>query len=101
VARGSKDVFRAFFERGEDIGEIGVLTSLAGELGLERESLRQALENHEFEQSVLDDEREAEELGLGAVPAFVADRRGALSGVQPVENLRKLVKHVRAVNAES
>lgn len=90
------EVFRAFFERGEDIGDVGVLTSLAEGLGLSGASLRLALETHEFEESVLADEREAEALGIGGVPAFVADRVAALSGVQSVDNLKMLVEHVRA-----
>ena len=88
-------VFRAFFERGENIGQIEVLTSLASALGLEAESLLQALEGREFEKSVLDDEREAQVLGVSGVPAFIADRKAALSGVQPVENLKQLVDYVR------
>jgi predicted DsbA family dithiol-disulfide isomerase len=91
------EVFRAFFERGEDIGEVDVLTSIAYELGLESPSLRIALEQHEFEKSVLDDELEAKALGVSGVPAFIADRKAALSGVQPVENLRQFVEHVRGL----
>jgi predicted DsbA family dithiol-disulfide isomerase len=89
-------VFRAFFERGEDIGDLGVLTSLATELGLSGASLRLALETREFAESVLSDEREAEALGVGGVPAFVAGRMAALSGVQSVGSLKRLVEHVRA-----
>lgn len=89
-------LFRAFFERGEDIGRIAVLTRLAEDLGLEGESLRQALERRELEPSVLADERDAEALGLSGVPAFVADRRALLTGVQPVEHLRQLIAHARA-----
>jgi predicted DsbA family dithiol-disulfide isomerase len=36
-------IFRAFFERGEDIGDIEVLMPLATDLGLDMESLRAAL----------------------------------------------------------
>src|ERR1044072_7831274 len=36
------EVFRAFFERGEDIGDEDVLIVLARELGLDSDSLRQA-----------------------------------------------------------
>lgn len=89
-------VFRAFFERGEDIGDVEVLTSLATGLGLSGASLRLALETHEFEEGVLADEREAEALGVGGVPAFVANRMAALSGVQSVGNLLRLVEHARA-----
>jgi predicted DsbA family dithiol-disulfide isomerase len=89
-------VFRALFERGEDIGKIEILTRLATELALDGDSLRLALERHEFEKSVLEDELEAEALGVGGVPAFVANRRAALTGVQPVENLKRLVERVRS-----
>lgn len=88
-------VFRAFFERGEDIGEPGVLVSLAAGLGLEVEPLRRALDAREFEAGVLGDEREAARMGVGGVPAFVADRRAALSGVQSAESLQSLIGRVR------
>ena len=89
------EIFRAFFERGEDIGDVDVLIALTLELGLDSHSLRQALVTHEFAASVLADEREAARLGVSGVPAFIANRKAALSGVQPVENLRKLVESVR------
>ena len=100
-ARGRFDdyhaaLFRAFFERGEDIGQVAVLTRLAADLGLDGEALRGSLERHELEASVLADERDAEALGVRGVPAFVADRRATLSGVAPVERLRQLIAHVRA-----
>ena len=88
-------VFRAFFERGEDIGEPMLLTSLADALGLDGGALARALESREYEPGVLEDEREAAALGVNAVPAFVANRRAALSGVQTAENLRRLIARVR------
>jgi predicted DsbA family dithiol-disulfide isomerase len=91
------EIFRAFFERGEDIGDVDVLASLTLELGLETDSLRQALKTHEFEKSVLADELDAASLGVSGVPAFIANRKAALSGVQPVENLKKLAEQVRGL----
>lgn len=89
-------LFRAFFERGEDIGEVDMLVQLASDLRLDAEDLRRALDNREFEASVLADERDAAELGISGVPAFVANRRAALSGVQPATALRALVERVDA-----
>lgn len=89
-------IFRAFFERGEDIGQIDVLVALAWGMGLPGDALQDALERRELEPSVIDDENAARMLGLAGVPAFVADRRVATSGVQPIENLKQLVEHVRA-----
>jgi len=90
-------IFRAFFERGEDIGQIAFLTSLALQVGLDGEALRAALERHEFEPNVLEDERAAESLRISGVPAFVAERRDVLSGVQSVESLRHLVARAQAM----
>ncbi len=88
-------IFRAFFEHGENIGEIDVLVSRASKLDMDIESFRRSLESREFEQSVIADEMEAEVIGLSGVPAFVVNRKFALSGVQPLENLKMLVERAR------
>jgi predicted DsbA family dithiol-disulfide isomerase len=88
-------VFRAFFERGEDISDIDVLVNLARDLGLDHSSLRAALESKQFEPSVIADERESAELGVHAVPAFVFNRRFALTGVQTVTALEQMLIRVR------
>ena len=89
------EIFRAFFERGENIGGAKVLISLASKFDLETDSLSRALETREFEKSVIADEQAAEQLGISGVPAFVANRKFAASGVQPLENLKMLVKRAR------
>jgi predicted DsbA family dithiol-disulfide isomerase len=89
------EIFRAYFERGEDIGDEEVLIAIAVRLNLDSQSLRSALLNHEYAASVLADEGEAARFGLSSVPAFVANRKAALTGVQPVENLKKLIESVR------
>ncbi len=91
------ELFRAFFERGENIGETEVLISLASKLNLDIEFLRRALESREFEQSVIADEKEAQTIGLSGVPAFVANRKFALSGVQSFETLKRLVEQADAI----
>lgn len=89
-------VFRAFFKRGEDISDTDVLARLASGLQLDEAALRSALERREFEGEVLADEREAERLGVTGVPAFIANRRAMLFGVQPVATLQEMVAQVRA-----
>jgi predicted DsbA family dithiol-disulfide isomerase len=87
-----EEIFRAFFERGEDIGSIDVLLSLGRKVGLDEGSLRQALEAREFEAQVLADQERAERLGVRAVPAFVVAGPRMLTGVRRFEELRELVK---------
>lgn len=88
-------VFEAFYGEGVDISDIEVLISIAKNLGLDDESLRTSLDTHEFLEDVLNDAEDAQALGLNAVPAFVADRRAALSGVQSAESLRQLIDYAR------
>lgn len=91
----NKAIFRAFFERGENIGDQEVLVRLAEQLQFDGEQLRRALTQHEFEAQVIEDERDAAALGVSAVPAFVANRRVALSGVQSLATLQLLIERVQ------
>ena len=91
-------VFRAFFQRGQDINNSDVLTRLASDLALDGNDLREALDQDLHLGNVLADEREAKKLGLRGVPAFVANRKIALSGVQSVESLKKFVEHARSLS---
>ena len=69
-----------------------------GRCFLDGDDLRETLENDLYLESVPADEREAKKLGLSGVPAFVANRKIALSGVQSVESLQKLVEHARSLS---
>ncbi len=93
-------VFEAFYGRGEDISDPEVLIRVAEELGLDGGALRASLDDHEFLEDVLNDSEEAKSLGLNSVPAFVADRRAALSGAQSADALRMLIDHVRQASPD-
>jgi predicted DsbA family dithiol-disulfide isomerase len=89
-------LFRAFFERGEDIGREDVLARLAKTSGLDGTGLRAALAEHRFEESVLADVREAGTFLLRAVPAFAAGEKAVECGVQSLQQLRNLVARARS-----
>lgn len=93
----NRALFQALFERGEDIGRIDVLTTLASALGMHSSALAHALEAQQFEPDVLADENLAATLGLGGVPAFVANRSVAITGVQPLSELQRLIRHARGL----
>jgi predicted DsbA family dithiol-disulfide isomerase len=91
-------LFGAFFQRGEDIGNTDVLTRLASDMALDGNDLREALDKDLYLENVLADEREAKKLGLRGVPALVANRKIALSGVQSLESLEKFVEEARSLS---
>lgn len=83
------EVFRAFFQRGEDIGRSDVLAALGEKVGLNAAALRHTLDTREFEAEVVADEKLAEQLGVHAVPAYVASRQRVATGVRTLEELRR------------
>jgi predicted DsbA family dithiol-disulfide isomerase len=85
----------AYFERGEDIGEVDTLVSLADALEMPGAELRTALVSRAFEQHVIDDEELAKEMDVGSVPAFIGNGRFGVIGVQPFEVLRDLVERAK------
>ena len=91
-------LFGAFFQHGEDIGNTDVLARLASDMALDGNDLREAIDKDFYLDNVLADEREAKKLGLRGVPAFIANRKIALSGVQSLESLEKFVEDARSLS---
>jgi predicted DsbA family dithiol-disulfide isomerase len=84
-------LFHAFFEYGKDIGNIEILKKVASDLKLDAESLHTCLENGDYTAMVLADEHEARQVGVRAVPAFVANGKILAAGVQSAERLQELL----------
>ncbi|MEV7973144.1 DsbA family oxidoreductase [Cellulomonas sp. NPDC089187] len=81
----------AHFEHGRVVDDRDELVSIAVEAGLDADTVRAALESDEGAGAVRADEAEAQALGVSGVPFFVADRKLAVSGAQPVEVFAQLL----------
>jgi predicted DsbA family dithiol-disulfide isomerase len=80
-------VLEAFFVEGQDIGDPGVQTRLAGEVGLDAADFGAALRDRRYRDAHQRALRHAsEEAGVTGVPLFVIGRR-RLTGVQDRETL--------------
>jgi predicted DsbA family dithiol-disulfide isomerase len=77
----------AYWARGEDVGDRGVLEDLAEAAGMPAARVAAALDGDLAATAVRRDERRAAELGIRAVPTFVFDGRFAVSGAQPAAAL--------------
>ena len=85
-------VLEAFFVQGRDIGDVGVLTGLAGEVGLDRREFEAALRDRRYREAHHLALRHAyEEVGVTGVPMFIIDER-MLSGVQDRETLEATIE---------
>lgn len=96
IAPGSGDrlrsaLFRGFFEESLDLADPKVLTELAKGLGLDANSLEQALEDGRYRKRVLEDQREAMVACIGGVPglrfSLGGEHAGVLEGAQPRRQL--------------
>ena len=76
-------LFEAHFTLGMDIGDAGQLTALAESAGLEPARVAAYLESNEGLDETRAEIREAQELGITAVPTFIFDGRYAVEGGQP------------------
>ena len=101
AAHGKQDamkerLLRAHFTEGELVSDHDVLTRLAVETGLPEDEVRDVLATDRYAAEVRDDERTASQLGISAVPFFVADRAIGASGAQPPEVLLEFLRKAAA-----
>jgi predicted DsbA family dithiol-disulfide isomerase len=87
-------VFRAYWQRANNIGDVEVLAEIAHSIGLEREAFLAALQDERYAARVDADIDEAYSYGLTGVPALIFDQRYLVSGAQPYEVLRQVVEKV-------
>lgn len=99
-------LFRAFFEDGRDLDDPEIMLDVGGSAGLDPEQLRAALEQGRYTDTVLRDERLAQEIGISGVPALLVGPADApleeaevVMGAQPHEMVRAAVE--RALRAEN
>ncbi len=83
--------FSAFFMEGENLGDPLILAELAEEIGLDKKDCLQFLQSDELRDIVIQSDREARELGVHGVPAFVARDRYVISGAQEAKILGKFI----------
>ena len=91
-------VFRAYWQRANNIGDKDVLAELAQSIGLDRQAFLLALTDEQYEAQVDADIEQAYQYGLNGVPALVFGARYLVSGAQPYEVLRQVVEKVEEEN---
>jgi len=83
-------LFDAYFLRGEDIGDLEVLTAAATTGGLDAAAARAFLDSGAEDEEVRAEDQGARQAGISGVPCFIFNRRHALAGAHPPEVLHQL-----------
>jgi predicted DsbA family dithiol-disulfide isomerase len=87
-------LFIAYFENGEDIGEIRVLADIADICGMDGVEVAQMLESDEDITLVEREDQIAHEMGVSGVPAMIFGNRLAVSGAREPELLLSVIDRV-------
>jgi predicted DsbA family dithiol-disulfide isomerase len=84
-------LFKAYLERGEDIGDHDVLCRIAGEIGLDAELTRDLLAGEDDKIDIQNEVMFFRGLGVSGVPTFIYAGQMAVQGAQPPEAHRKVM----------
>jgi predicted DsbA family dithiol-disulfide isomerase len=88
-------VLVAYFVEGQDIGQIDVLTNLAGEVGLDRTAFEEALQTRKYREAHQQALRHAnEQAGVTGVPMFAIGNQ-VLTGLQDRKTLETAIEAER------
>ncbi len=88
-------VFRAFFTECRDIGDRSVILELAAKVGLDAVALDAALERSTYLPRLQAATRMAKANGFTAAPTFVIEGYGAISGAQPTDSFREILRSLK------
>ena len=83
----AEELMKAYFERGEDIGNKEILVELAGRHGLRAGDAERIIDDEAAKQIVLSREAQVRSSGIGGVPGYLLNRRLLVIGAQDTDAL--------------
>ncbi len=87
-------LLRRYWSEGQDLYSFETLQGAAAEVGLDPDELQREIEAGTYRPAVEASVREANALGIHAVPTFVFDRRLAVQGAQELPVFRQVMSEL-------
>jgi predicted DsbA family dithiol-disulfide isomerase len=100
AAAAVEALFTAYFEQAIDIGDEPRLVEIGAEVGLDEAEVRAALRDEALHEVVAGHEQDAGRLGIAGVPFVIINNAWSVSGAQPVEIWRDMLRRAHATLAE-
>ncbi len=89
-----KALFRRVYAEGQDPSQWSVLRANAEEVGLNAEEMQQSVESHRYTDTVEEQVRWAQQIGVSGVPTYVINDRYAVVGAQPYEVFKNALTQI-------
>jgi predicted DsbA family dithiol-disulfide isomerase len=91
---------RSIFERGLDIGDVGVLIQLSEELGFDPNEAEEHLTGEADLNAVYTENARMHRLGVTGVPCYIFNETRAIAGAQDLETLTRMLDMAAAQETE-
>ena len=88
-------LYKAYWADGRDLGDLDVIEDVAGQCGLDTATLRQRLGSRHYEETIMRDFKEATNLGVHGIPAFLIGNY-LFTGARPYQDFQAVVERVLA-----
>jgi len=88
-------LFKAHWERTSRLEDVDDLVTIGEGIGLDPVELRQAIEGGRYEPLIDESRREAESVGINAIPAHVFGGRYLVVGAQPLEIFQRVLDRMK------
>lgn len=93
-------LFKAHWERTARLENVDDLVQVGAGVGLDPDELRAAIDDGRYEAVIDDTRREAESVGINAIPAHVFGSRYLVVGAQPYEVFKQVLDRLETESQE-
>lgn len=98
--RIARELFRAYFSEGANVGDTGTLAGIGARAGLQEGKILEYLNSDEGIRDVEESQNEAAGLGVTGVPFYIFNGRYAFTGAQSVEAFLRAIDAATTTEAE-
>ena len=86
-----KLLFYKYFIEGEDIGSLDVLIKVSKDADIYDQHIEKYIISKEDNNSLLNEEKQAKNIGIKGVPCFVFNKEIVVNGAQPTKNFIQII----------
>ena len=84
-------LFYKYFIEGEDIGSLNVLIQVSKDADIYDEHIEKYIISKEDNDSLLNEEKQAKNIGINSVPCFIFNKEIVVTGAQPTKNFNQII----------
>ena len=86
-----KLLFYKYFIEGEDIGSLDVLIKVSKDADIYDGHIKKYIISKEDNNSLLNEEKQAKNIGINGVPCFIFNKEIVINGAQPTKNFIQII----------